>query len=432
MTVQQCISCRTEYGLAENLYRCRACGDLLEIKLDLRAIRSFKAELQRNLAKLSVWRYRRLLPVRSKNPVTLREGGTYLHKSARLAAQHRITNLYFKNEAENPTGSFKDRGMTVGITRALELKATSVLCASTGNTSASLAAYAARAGLRCLVYMPVGKVAPGKLTQAVVHGAQIMQVQGNFDRALQLVIQRAMERQDSYLLNSVNPFRIEGQKTLAFEIVEQLNFRPPSKVIVPVGNAGNISAIWKGFTEFHALGLLSEPPQMIGVQAAGAAPIARAIRQGKDTIRAVKNPDTVASAIRIGAPASWKKALKAIRESHGTALIVSDDEILVAQRELASKEGLFVEPASAASWAGCKQLVNRGAIDRDEVVVCVTTGTGLKDPDIVLKTVPAPKVVSADVDINTLFQNVGQSWLQAIQWYVVKSHALPFIFPSFR
>lgn len=396
MTVQQCINCQTEYGLEENLYQCRACGDLLEIKLDLQSISSLQSELRRNLAKPSVWRYRRLLPIRSKDPITLQEGGTYLHRSVRLAEQQQVTNLYFKNEAENPTGSFKDRGMTVGVTRALELKMTSVLCASTGNTSASLAAYAARAGLKCVVYVPAGKIAPGKLTQAIVHGAQISQVQRNFDQALQLVIKRALKRRDSYLLNSVNPFRIEGQKTLAFEIVEQLDFKPPSKVIVPVGNAGNISAIWKGFREFHALGVIAETPQLIGVQAAGAAPIATAVQQGKNTIQSVKNPDTVATAIRIGAPASWKKALKAIRESHGTALIVSDAEILTAQRELAGKEGLFVEPASAASWAGFKQLAAGGEIDRSEVVVCVTTGTGLKDPDIVLQSMPAVRVVSSD------------------------------------
>ena len=254
-----------------------------------------------------------------------------------------------------------------------------VICASTGNTSASLAAYAARAGIPCFVVIPAGKIAFGKLAQAVAYGAKIVQIRGNFDDALRIVMELAW-RKKIYLLNSVNPYRVEGQKTLAYEVVDQLK-HPPSKLIVPVGNAGNISAIWKGFKEYRELGFSEELPQMFGVQAAGAAPIVEAVEKGVEAIKPVEKPETVATAIRIGAPVNWRKALRAIRESGGTALKVTDDEILEAQRLLARVEGLFVEPASASTIAGLKRFLEEGLIDRDETVVCVATGHGLKDPD---------------------------------------------------
>jgi threonine synthase len=309
-----------------------------------------------------------------------------------------IKQLYVKNEGENPTGSFKDRGMTVGVTKAVELGVKSVICASTGNTSASLAAYAAKAGLQCSVLIPSGKIAYGKLAQAMIYGAKVVQVRGNFDQALDVVLKLSEKHRSIYLLNSINPFRIEGQKSLAYEICDQLNQESPDRVVVPVGNAGNISAIWKGFTEFHKLGVVKMLPRMTGIQAVGAAPIAQAIKNGSDEIVPVGKPETVATAIRIGAPVSWKKALNAIRDSHGTAETVTDAEILDAQKLLARVEGLFVEPASASSIAGLKKLAENGEIDSDERVVCVTTGHGLKDPDTAVQMSEKPLEVDAEIE----------------------------------
>ena len=287
-----------------------------------------------------------------------------------------------KNEGENPTGSFKDRGMTVALSKARELGKRKVVCASTGNTSASLAAYSARAGLRCIVIVPKGKVAGGKMLQVMIHGASIFQVSGDFDEAMRAVVSLTEHRKGFYLMNSLNPFRLEGQKTLAYEVCDQLDGETPDSLVLPVGNGGNISAIWKGFSEFRTLGVTKTRPRMIGVQAENAAPIANAVRRKEDKIQPVTNPRTIASAIRIGSPVNWTKVLPAINESHGTAETVSDKEILYAQRDLASKEGIFVEPASAASIAGLKKSRDAGRIDRSDLVVCVTTGHGLKDPSI--------------------------------------------------
>jgi len=273
-----------------------------------------------------------------------------------------------------------------------------VICASTGNTSASLAAYAARAGLQCIVLIPSSKIAYGKLAQAMVYGAKVVQIRGDFDQALNMVLELSEKHREIYLLNSINPYRLEGQKSLAYEICDQLNMEAPDRVVLPVGNAGNISAIWKGFTEFHKLGLIDKLPKMTGIQAEGAAPIAKAIKKGSNEIVPVKQPETIATAIRIGAPVSWKKALRAIRGSKGTAETVTDEEILEAQKMLARSEGLFVEPASASSVAGLKKLFEAGKIDKDEVVVCVTTGHGLKDPDIAIKISEKPFEVDAEME----------------------------------
>ncbi|MEM2622108.1 MAG: threonine synthase, partial [Candidatus Nezhaarchaeales archaeon] len=294
------------------------------------------------------------------------------------------SNIYVKNEGENPTGSFKDRGMTVGVTRAKELGSKVVICASTGNTSASLAAYAAKAGLHCIVLVPTGKIALGKLVQAIAYGAHVIQVKGNFDYALR-VVRKLSSIYPLYLLNSINPYRLEGQRTLAYEVYEQLGYKVPDVVIVPVGNAGNISAIWKGFKELKQLSLADSVPRMIGVQAEGAAPLAKTLRENSSELIRVPNPETIATAIRIGAPVNWKKALRAVKESRGTIITVSDREILKAQRLLASTEGLFVEPASAASIAGLAQTMDQGLIDKGEIVVCVATGHGLKDSEVILK-----------------------------------------------
>jgi threonine synthase len=398
MAYQKCINCGSEYGIDEIVYFCRKCGDLLEIKYEPEELSRAVSKSEWRNAPLSVWRYRDFMPITdSSKIVSLNEGGTGLHLCQRLSKHLGIRQLYVKNEGENPTGSFKDRGMTVGVTKAVELGVKSVICASTGNTSASLAAYSAKAGLQCAVLIPSGKIAYGKLSQAMIYGAKVIQVRGNFDESLDIVLKLSEKHRSIYLLNSINPFRIEGQKSLGYEICDQLNQEAPDRIVVPVGNAGNISAIWKGFTEFHELGVVKSLPKMTGIQAAGSAPIARAIKNGSDTIVPVSAPETVATAIRIGAPVSWKKAMNAIRESDGTAEMVTDEEILSAQKMLARVEGLFVEPASASSIAGLKKLVDNGTIDRNERVVCVTTGHGLKDPDTAVKMSEKPLEVDAEI-----------------------------------
>jgi threonine synthase len=398
MISQVCITCGEKYGVDEIVYSCKRCRDLLQVEYDYGLL---EAKLKRSDWQnfpLSVWRYKDLMPIRDLSKIiSLNEGGTGLHQCRRLANLLGIKHLYVKNEGENPTGSFKDRGMTVGVTKAVELGMKMVICASTGNTSASLAAYAAKAGLSCIVLIPSGKIAYGKLAQAMIYGAKVIQIKGNFDQTLEMVLKLSEEHKEAYLLNSINPYRLEGQKSLAYEICDQLNREPPDRVILPVGNAGNISAIWKGFTEFRKLGLINKLPKMTGVQAEGAAPIARAIKSGKNEIVPIDKPETVASAIRIGAPVSWKKAIRAIRESGGAAEIVTDEEILEAQKMLARCEGLFVEPASASSIAGLKKMFEDGKIDKDEVIVCVATGHGLKDPDVAIKMSEKPHEVDAEI-----------------------------------
>jgi len=398
MIAQTCIGCGEKYGVDEVVYSCKRCGDLLEVEYDYDLLEAKLKKSNWQSLPLSVWRYKDFMPIRDPSKiVSLNEGGTGLHSCQRLVNILGVKHLYVKNEGENPTGSFKDRGMTVGVTKAVELNMKTVICASTGNTSASLAAYAARAGLRCIVIIPSGKIAHGKLAQAMVYGAKVVQVRGNFDQALKTVLELSEKHREVYLLNSINPYRLEGQKSLAYEICDQLNREPPDRVVVPVGNAGNISAIWKGFTEFHKLGLINKLPKMTGIQAEGASPIARAIKTGKDEIKPINEPETIATAIRIGAPVSWKKAIRAINESRGTAETVTDEEILEAQKMLARAEGLFVEPASASSIAGLKKMFEAGKIDTDEVVVCVATGHGLKDPDIAIKISEKPLEVDAEI-----------------------------------
>ena len=374
----QCIECSKKFKPTQ-IYTCPECGDLLQISYDYTSLgRKFRGSLS-TPGRLSVWRYHNILPVSINNAVSIGEGGTGLSESSRLAQRLGMSEVYFKNDGQNPTGSFKDRGMTVAITRAVEIGAKKVLCASTGNTSASMAAYAAKAGLKAFVLIPKGKIAMGKLLQAVVHGAKITQVDGNFDEALERARKMASGRSGLYLVNSLNPYRIEGQKTLAFEVWEQLERKVPDVVFVPVGNAGNISAIWKGFQELRRLKLVRRAPRMIGVQASGAAPLADAYAKGLEKVIPWPNPETIASAIRIGAPASWKKALRAVRESEGAIIRASDEEITMAQRLLANQEGIFAEPASAASVAGLVKAKKSRLVKSHETVVCVITGHGLKD-----------------------------------------------------
>ncbi len=395
----ECISCNAEYDSNKVLYACEKCGDLLDVKYEYEVVKNILDKNRWWAKDISVWKYVELLPINDLSmKVSLDEGGTKLHKCKRLAEHLKIRELYVKNEGENPTGSFKDRGMTVGITKAVEFGAKKVICASTGNTSASLAAYAAKARLDCVVLIPSGKVALGKLTQAMIYGARVIQIKGNFDEALNAVMELTKSNTQTYLLNSINPYRIEGQKTLAYEVWNQLGNATPDTVVVPVGNAANISAIWKGFKELSQLGMASGLPKMIGVQAEGAAPIAKAFKKNSSTIIPIENPKTIATAIRIGSPVSWKKALKSVRDSGGLMETVSDNEILEAQKLLAKLEGLFIEPASAASIAGLKKLIESELIDRNDSIVSIATGHGLKDPMVVEKFLKKPIIVSKNLD----------------------------------
>ena len=317
--------------------------------------------------------FRAWLPVTDQTPaLTLHEGGTPLLRADRLAKWVGVDELYLKFDGLNPTGSFKDRGMVVAVAKALEEGARTIICASTGNTSASAAAYAARAGITCVVLLPAGKVALGKVAQAVAYGARIVTVQSNFDGALH-VARDLSERHGAALVNSVNPFRIEGQTTAAFEICDALG-AAPDVVALPVGNGGNITAYWLGFRRYHEGNRIASLPRMLGAQASGAAPFVRG--------RPIDEPETVATAIRIGRPATWQPAIDAVKESKGQFAAMSDEQILRAYSEVARMEGLFCEPASAASIAALKGAVETGFVERSARCVCVLTGNGLKDPDI--------------------------------------------------
>jgi threonine synthase len=325
------------------------------------------------------WDY---LPVKKEeNIITLLEGNTPLISSSRIKREIVSgIDLYFKYEGINPTGSFKDRGMTVAVSMAKETGSKAVICASTGNTSASAAAYAARAGMKAYVLIPEGKIALGKLSQAMVHGAQVIQIDGNFDEALHIV-REISETEPITLVNSLNPYRIEGQKTAAFEIIDSLGFAPTYHCL-PVGNAGNITAYWKGYKEYWEKERTDGLPKMLGFQAEGAAPIVRR--------KVIEHPETVATAIRIGNPASWRQAEAARDESGGLIDMVSDEQILEAYRMLANLEGIFCEPASAASLAGVIKLYHKGFFKKGDIAVLTITGHGLKDPDIAIKVSQKP------------------------------------------
>jgi threonine synthase len=343
--------------------------------------------------------YGHLLPVTAATPaITLGEGDTPLVRSVRLEADVGCEALYFKLESCNPSGSFKDRGMVVAVAKAVERGDRAVLCASTGNTSSSAAAYAARCGLEIFVIVPHGRIAGGKLAQTVAHGARLIAIDGSFDDALRLA-REATERYPIALVNSINPHRIEGQKTAAFEIVDALG-DAPHDLCLPVGNAGNITAYWRGFVEYYQREVASRKPRVWGFQAAGAAPIVLG--------HAVDEPETVASAIRIGNPASWQSAVAARDESGGDIQAVTDGEILQAYRRLAQEEGIFCEPASAACVAGVLKLAREGVTFAGRTVVCIITGSGLKDPERAMDEF-APRTQALPADLDVISREMGWS-----------------------
>ena len=380
---QQCIApdCRAEFDLDARLYVCARCGGLLDIErreaIDATTLR----DVWRTRCGSGVWRFREFLPFTDDTPiVSLGEGNTPLYDAPRCADYCRLPQLKLKHQGCNPTGSFKDTGMTVAITQARKLGARLVVCASTGNTAASLAAYAARADLMCAIVVPTGQVSHAKLAQALDYGAKVLEVDGNFDTCMNLIRELA-EDESVYLVNSINPFRIEGQKTVAFELAEQLDWRMPDHLVVPGGNLGNSSAFGKGFRELFESGLIKTQPKITVVQAEGAAPFARFYSDSEhESFVNDEHPQTLASAIKIGAPVSWQKAWRAVRETGGSVITVSEQEIADAKAVI-GRDGIGCEPASATTVAGIRKL----EINENESVVAVLTGHVLKDTDYVIK-----------------------------------------------
>jgi threonine synthase len=404
--VQRCIEpeCGTEYDLNQRVYECPRCAGLLEISApsvsiesteDLRNLWRSRSSSCEAKDRSGVWRFRELLSFSEDAPfVSLQEGNTPLYAAPRCAGYCHLDSLSLKHQGANPTGSFKDTGMTTAVTQALVVGARTVLCASTGNTAASLAAYAAWANLRCAILIPHGNVSHAKLAQTLDYGAQVLEIDSNFDDCMRLARELGQE-QLIYLVNSINPFRIEGQKTVAVELLEQLNWRVPDHVVVPGGNLGNSTALGKGFTELFDLGLIGSLPKLSVIQAEGAAPFARLFSQidlnrfksapiPDNLLIPETQPQTLASAIRIGSPVSWKKSLRAVAQSGGWIISVSEQEIADA-KAIIGREGIGCEPASAATVAGIKKLVAAGRIKQDEEVVAVLTGHVLKDSDYTIK-----------------------------------------------
>lgn len=392
--LQHCIEplCGERYALDDRLYVCRRCGGLLDIEQDTRRFgdaKQLQALWAERLASFDerdlsgVWRYRELLPFADDAPlVTLVEGNTPLYNAPRAAAYCGLDRLVLKHQGYNPTGSFKDTGMATAITQAVILGTQTVVCASTGNTSASLAAYATRAGLRCAILLPHGQISNEKLAQSLDYGATVLELDGNFDNAMR-VSRELAEDESIYLVNSINPFRIEGQKTVAAELLQQRGWRVPDHVIVPGGNLGNVTAFGKGFKELFDLGMIDRLPRLSVVQAEGAAPFADMVARGSDVLEPVKNPQTLATAINIGAPVSWKKAIRAVSSTDGFVLSVSEQEIADA-KAIIGRDGIGCEPASATTVAGLKRLVADGRVRPEDDAVAVLTGNILKDADYVI------------------------------------------------
>jgi len=385
--------CERRYAINDRIYTCTACGGLLDVgyEFDL----PDPAETKRLFASRrtstldpdlsGVWRFRELLPFAGEDDiVTLKEGNTPMYEGPRSGSYAGVEKLTFKHQGLNPTGSFKDNGMTTGVTQARTLGASAVACASTGNTSASMSAYAARAGIRAVVFIPADQVAYGKISQSIEYGATVVEIEGNFDDAMRLVRELADET-GMYLLNSINPFRLEGQKAIAIEMLEQLGWEPPAWIVLPGGNLGNSSAIGKGLKELGDLRFIRRLPRIAIVQASGAAPFYKLVSSAERKVLTPNGrPETLATAIKIGNPVSWKKALRAIEWTDGVVEQVSEQEI-ADSKAIIGRDGIGCEPASAATLAGIKRLVERGVIKKSDSVVAVLTGNLLKDPDYTIR-----------------------------------------------
>lgn len=382
VTGLRCVECGHEYALHEANFLCNHCGGNLQVDLNLEHVaKSVSREiLERRNSGLE--KYLEFLPIKQLL-VSLSEGNTPLLKSERLAERLKLKNIYLKDETQNPTGVFKDRATAIATTKAIELDLKTVAIASTGNAAASLAGYSAKAGLKCFVGVPAD-VPIGKLIQSVAYGARVLPINGTYDQVFDIITE-ACEKFGWYNCNpGVNPFRIEGKKTISYEICEQLHWNCPDKLIVPIGNGCLLAGIWRGWKEFSELGFVSGNPTIVGIQAEGSAPLVKAFKEGKEKVEPVI-PNTLAGGIAVGNPRNATKAMRALKESAGVAETVSDKEIMDAQKDLAKLAGVFAEPAGAAPIAGLKKLVDQGRIERSDVVVCVITGTGLKDSNTFLK-----------------------------------------------
>jgi len=394
MTWLECVTCARRYDVGEVRYTCD-CGGLLSVEREaggtpaLREVFDERRNSRAPIDQSGVWRFREFV-MDADNIITHPEGATRLYER---------DGLLFKHEGENPTGSFKDRGMTVAVTQAVRVGARAVACASTGNTSASLAAYAAQAGLPAVVFVPSGKISGGKLAQTLAYGATCLQVRGDFDVAMQLV-RDACDRLGIYLVNSINPFRIEGQKTIVWELLQDLEWSAPDWIVVPAGNLGNTSAFGKALREAHEWGWIDRMPRLASIQAAGANPFYRSF-EGAFARRHKVTAETVASAIRIGDPVSFDKAVAAIRDTNGVVEQVSDQELMDAKRTI-DRMGIGCEPASATTLAGVRKLRASGVMRKDERIVCVLTGHVLKDPDAVMQNVPQGQVIEIDATIEAV------------------------------
>jgi threonine synthase len=393
--------CHTEFDLHDRRLSCSRCGDLLELAVgEVPAPMELKRTWLERRKSYSpedasgVWRFREFLPGGYHEVISLGEGNTPLVRGRKTAAWAGVRDLRFKHLGWNPTACFKDLGMTVGITEAKHVGAKAVGCASTGNTAASLAAYAARAGLTARVYLPAGKISVNKLAQSLDFGAEVVQVNGNFDFALETLLNQSQD--EIYFLNSVNPFRIEGQKTAMFEVLEQLEWQAPDCLFVPGGNLGNSSAFGKAFDEMKASGLIERAPKIVIVQAAGANPLARMWRSGAAELTPEDHPETVATAIRIGNPRSWRKALRAVKHSGGFVMDVTDEEIGEA-KTMIGRDGMGCEPASATTLAAVRKLMNGGELDRDTRIVAVLTGHALKDTEYIIQSQQQPEHDAAEL-----------------------------------
>ena len=385
-------NCRARYDISEVIYTCPKCGGLLEVGFtnsdidpaSLKSVWRERRKCNQPLDQSGVWRYRELLPFHQQthHVVSLREGNTPLLDSPRAAEYGGLHRLTFKHQGFNPTGSFKDNGMTCGVTQAIRLGMQRVACVSTGNTSASMAAYASAAGLEPIVFIPNGNISYGKLAQALEYGARTLQVEANFDQILALVRTLA-QRLGIYLLNSINPFRIEGQKSIIFEMLDQRDWNPPDWIVLPGGNLGNTSAFGKALRELREYGFISRTPKLAVIQAEGAAPFYEFMRT-RSEFHSVEHPETLATAIKIGDPVSWPKALREVTDSHGLVEKVSEQEIADAKAVI-GRAGIGCEPASAATLAGIRKLTSAGVIGRDGDVVAVLTGNVLKDPDFIYR-----------------------------------------------
>lgn len=384
----RCINCQSDFPTLQRIYTCPKCSGLLDVVYELdqfpgekmMSVWDARRASPKTIDRSGVWRFRELLPEAGESEIiTMVEGNTQIWDAPRCAEYAGMSRLSFKHLGMNPTGSFKDLGMTTGVTQARRLGATSVACASTGNTSASMAAYAARAGMKAFVFIPSGQIALGKLSQALDYGAVVLQIEGDFDDAMRLVREVANES-PLYLLNSVNPFRLEGQKTIAFEMMQQRGWRAPDRVVVPGGNLGNSSAIAKGFHELLELGVITKMPKITIIQAEGANPLYQMWEAQADMLTPVAGASTLATAIKIGNPVSWPKAMRGLRWSDGEVEQVTEQEIADA-KAMIGRDGIGCEPASAVTLAGIKKMVAAGRIEPDEDVVAILTGHVLKDPD---------------------------------------------------